>query len=286
MQTSINKFVIIYRIPKNYNKESGIYYFISNENRKMYIGSTINFRKRFIEHRSLLKNKKHSNPHLQRHVNKYGLDVLIYDYLELCDIDTLEFDEQFYVNSLNPEFNIMKRCVVNRIGLSHTEETKRKMREAAKRPSRQKSYKKMAKINKKVHTGNEYNIGRKHSEETKRKISKKLTGRKMSEESKKKISESLTGVPKSEEHKKALSKSKMGNKHNLGNYHSEETKRKIALTHAKAVNQYDRNMNFIKEWESASEASRQLNINQSNISACTLNNRNIAGGYKWRKAHE
>ena len=48
------------------------------------------------------------------------------------------------------------------------------------------------------------------------------------------------------------------------------------------VDQYDLNDNMIKEWYSMSEAARQLNIVQQNISKCCHGKRNIAGGFKWK----
>ena len=48
--------------------------------------------------------------------------------------------------------------------------------------------------------------------------------------------------------------------------------------------QYDKNMNFIKEWNSIAEVEKELNINHSNIvTVCKQNtNRKYAGGYIWR----
>lgn len=51
---------------------------------------------------------------------------------------------------------------------------------------------------------------------------------------------------------------------------------------AKAVIQYDLNDNYMKRWESASEAGRVLNIRSNKISACCREKRNKTGGYKWR----
>lgn len=46
--------------------------------------------------------------------------------------------------------------------------------------------------------------------------------------------------------------------------------------------QYDLDGNFIKEWPSAREASRKLNLNISGICLCCQNKRNYCGGYKWK----
>lgn len=50
---------------------------------------------------------------------------------------------------------------------------------------------------------------------------------------------------------------------------------------SKRVKQYDWKWNFIKEWESQKEASRQLGIPQCSISACCYNKMRQAGGYYW-----
>lgn len=54
----------------------------------------------------------------------------------------------------------------------------------------------------------------------------------------------------------------------------------------KAVNQYDLCNNFLKTWESASEAARILNIQSSKITAVCRGNRKTTGGYKWKYADE
>lgn len=50
----------------------------------------------------------------------------------------------------------------------------------------------------------------------------------------------------------------------------------------KPVIQLDLIGNFVKEWESASEAARQLNIQSSKITAVCLKHRKTTGGFKWR----
>ena len=46
--------------------------------------------------------------------------------------------------------------------------------------------------------------------------------------------------------------------------------------------QYDLQGNLLKEWESVSEAAKQLKMNQGNISACCRGERKTAGKYKWK----
>ena len=54
----------------------------------------------------------------------------------------------------------------------------------------------------------------------------------------------------------------------------------------KIVMQYDLKGNFIKEWKSGSEASRQLNIGQANISACCRGLRKQVNGFVWKFKEE
>jgi hypothetical protein len=52
----------------------------------------------------------------------------------------------------------------------------------------------------------------------------------------------------------------------------------------KPILQYDTQGNFIKEWNTIKEASRKLNIEETNISRCCKKEkyRKTAGGYIWR----
>lgn len=50
----------------------------------------------------------------------------------------------------------------------------------------------------------------------------------------------------------------------------------------KEIKQYDKNMNFIKKYNSLREASRTTNIKESNISFCAYGKRKSAGGYIWK----
>lgn len=54
----------------------------------------------------------------------------------------------------------------------------------------------------------------------------------------------------------------------------------------KKVLQYDLQGNFIKEWESGSKASRQLNLPQTSISACCRKLKKQVGGFVWEFKEE
>ena len=51
--------------------------------------------------------------------------------------------------------------------------------------------------------------------------------------------------------------------------------------HQKRIIQFDRNNNFICEWESQTQIERVLGIKQANISKVCLGKRSQAGGYLW-----
>ena len=80
------------------------------------------------------------------------------------------------------------------------------------------------------------------------------------------------GVPFSEDHKKALSEAHKG--HSV----SEEHRAKLS----KKILQFTKSGEFIKEWPSLREASRQLKINCGNICGCCNGKLKSAGGYVWK----
>lgn len=55
-----------------------------------------------------------------------------------------------------------------------------------------------------------------------------------------------------------------------------------AVTLGKPVNQYTLDWNFIKTWNTISEASRNINTTAGQIVKCCKGKGNTAGGYKWR----
>lgn len=59
---------------------------------------------------------------------------------------------------------------------------------------------------------------------------------------------------------------------------------KIINRNSKPIIQYDKKMNFIKEWKNAVEAGQQLKINKSTINAVARQNgiNHSAGGFIWR----
>lgn len=73
-----------------------------------------------------------------------------------------------------------------------------------------------------------------------------------------------------------------GNKIGKCVYNAKEESVKSGKRCAKIVIQYTMDGKFIREWESASEAERKLNLPKSTISNCCLNKSKQSGGFKWK----
>lgn len=83
----------------------GIYLLSINNN--CYIGSSMNIKKRLRHHRRELRLNIHDNKYLQNSYNKYK--ICEYEILEICNnlsIIDLRKLEKFWINKLNPKFNI------------------------------------------------------------------------------------------------------------------------------------------------------------------------------------
>lgn len=144
----------------NINKKiSGIYKITNLINNKFYIGSAVSLLSRYHTHKNSFVKNKHKNQHLQNSINKYGIDNFKFEVIELCDKEQLLIKEQYYIDTLKPEYNI---CLIagNSLGVKRSEEYKEKQRE--------------------IQTGLKHIP---HSEETKRKISESNKGRQNSKES-------------------------------------------------------------------------------------------------------
>lgn len=153
---------------------NGVYVIKNLKNNKSYIGSTscINgFKERWKTHKRELRKGIHSNDYLQKSWNKYGEDNFEFEILEKCNKSLCIEREQFYIDTLNPEYNLCK-IAGSTLGRKHTEETKKKI-------SQNREY------------GDPWNKGKSMSNESKLKMSK---AQKKSE--------------KSKEHRDKLAKSK------------------------------------------------------------------------------
>lgn len=130
---------------------TGIYKITNLINNKIYIGSSYHdIKMRFRRHKSDLNRNKHDNKHLQASWNKYGSDNFIFEIIEYCESSECIKREQYYIDSLKPQYN---KCLIagNCAGRKASKETKLKM-----------SLKRL---------GNKFALGKKWNDEKRRKLS-------------------------------------------------------------------------------------------------------------------
>ena len=138
---------------------------------RCYIGSAVDIKRRRYGHLATLNNRIHKNPKLQAHYNKYGKEDLDFSILISCNKEDLIKHEQFFIDSLNPWFNICK-IANSSLGVKRSEEYKAKQRS-------RKGYKLSAQARdnmSKAKLGNKNTLGYKQKEETIQKRSKALKG--------------------------------------------------------------------------------------------------------------
>lgn len=104
---------------------TGIYKITNIINGKFYIGSTatLGFDKRWKSHINLLRTNKHQNAHLQNAWNKYGEKQFLFEIIEKCDKSDCIVREQYFIDTLHPEYNILKTAG-SVLGYRHTAKTK------------------------------------------------------------------------------------------------------------------------------------------------------------------
>lgn len=239
-----------------FNDKSGIYKWTNKVNNKIYIGQAKDLDKRKTQFQYF--KKRYGGVYINNARDKYNSSVFWdYEVIEYCTEDELNEREKYYIklfNSTDREigYNITEGgdgC----IGYVFTEEAKKAVSEGLKR-----SYNNLSEKEKKIRSDrqkgeNNHFYGKHHTEETKQKISNKLKG----------IFE--------------------GEKNPFyGKHHTQELKDIISDRCSKAIYQIDPDTNeIIKEWKSASEASKELNCCRKGINNCCLGKLKISSGYKW-----
>lgn len=203
---------------------SGVYQIKNKTNGHIYIGSAINIKNRFQNHKKVLRKNTHHSNYLQNAWNKYGENSFDFQTLILCDKQNCILFEQMFIDGYRPEYNICK-VAGSTFGFRFTDESKAKISAKAYGNTRKLGHKlsdetkkklSIAKLGKSVPPFSEEhrqkigeaNSRRILSDETKRKISNSLIGYKHDDEFKEKVSKFQKGRPKSMEMRRKLSESK------------------------------------------------------------------------------
>jgi group I intron endonuclease len=136
---------------------SGVYTITNVVNGHVYVGSSAYIGWRFKTHKRDLRRGTHPNGHLQAAWNKYGKGVFKFEVLEEWEPKFLVSQEQWWMNMLQPAYNICPVAHSN-IGRKCSDETRAKMSKSL--------------------LGNTRALGcrHKHSMETRAKMSKSMMG--------------------------------------------------------------------------------------------------------------
>ena len=181
----------------------------------MYIGSTVNLRRRFITHRCLLNTKKHVNRKLQAAWNKHGEENFELFVLEPVDNkEHLIMREQHWINwfgAVENGYNL-RQIADSQLGCVTSEATKKKLSLAMKDRYFSPEHRERISISKKgiprdAETRKKLslaNTGKKHPKEVKAKIAAANRGKKRSAEFCRKVSERTLGRKSSDETKEKI----------------------------------------------------------------------------------
>jgi group I intron endonuclease len=259
------------------NTISGIYQIKNLINNKIYIGSTINLKQRFNDHKKLLRHNKHPNKHLQSSWIKHGEINFLFEMIEKVDVDLLLNREQHYIdlysaNDKNNGYNLSK-IAGNTLGYKFSEESKIKMSMAKINHVNQNKLKEKTdsiefhylKLEEKQKTNLDINnpfYNKTHSDISKEKMRLAKLGDKNPNYGK----GPMLGKTLSEEHKAKIANSNSGKNNKK----------------SKPIIQLDLNMNKIKEWDSAGIAAKMLNLSVGNIWMCCNGKARTSYGFIWK----
>lgn len=249
--------------------EGYIYQIRNVLNDGLYIGSTNNFRNRSINHKLDLKKNKHHSKYLQNAYNKYGKDNFEFTILAKCPINKMIELEQWYIDNLNPKYNMS--LIAGRVSVPRTQEWKDKIgnkNKGRKYTEQQKSNMKQFGWNKKTVykiCPNTFEILDVYESGLKAAL--------------------LNNVDKSNLLACINGKIILCNGYmycRTADYSIDNMiKRQKLSKQYKEVYQFDMNNNFIKRYGNISLAAKENNTSSSNIIYNLKGKTKSAGGYKW-----
>jgi len=273
--------------------KSGIYQIRNLINNKVYIGSAVNFSARRSRHFKELKGNTHHSILLQNSFNKHGIDNFVFEILEIVeDKFKLIEREQFYFNTLKPQFNICQ-IAGSCLGIKRSRELVERL--TAQKRGKKVFWPKEVRENaiKKMRQTLKYNpsiLRDRNKKKWKSVVQLDLQGNLIAIFDSLKEASNQTGIHISHINATCLDKQKttkgctwLYEKDYLQNNNlsqerlSEKNKNRIAVLQMNVVGQ------LIKEYSSIKEASLQNNIHSMQIvNICKNKPRcKTAGGFKW-----
>lgn len=256
--------------------KKGIYIIKNKVNNKVYIGQSKNLGQRYASHIRRIKTKTHYNEILQRAFEKYGIDNFEYSILEeVLEDNILNEREKYWIDfygGINCEsvYNL-KDPLLN----EHSDYVK-------------------SKLSKNNSGENNPNYGHEWTEEMRQKASESRIGK--------------TWEERLGEEKAKAAKEKLANS-NKGRKHSEETKQKLRELNSgekgtaygkgyrqlgeknpmfgkpsvsrKPILQFDKDGNFIKEYEYVSDVKKD-GFHIGNVASAARGELKTSGGFVWK----
>ena len=254
----------------------GIYIIRNKINGKVYIGQSKMLNRRYSGHLYRIKRSEHHNEILQKAFDKYGIENFEYDILEeVSDINTLNKREKFWIdfygglnsdkvyNLKDPLLNeysdyVRNKMSKNNIGKNNPNygnKWTKEMKEKAANRKKGKSWEEL--------------YGEEKAKEMKKNAAKSQEGRVHSEQTKEKIRQHNVG-----EKNPAYGKGdrQRGNKNPMFGKISSQRK---------SILQFDKEGNFIKEYEFLSEVKKD-GFHIGNVASAARGELKSAGGYIWK----
>ncbi len=226
--------------------KAGIYKITCIVDNMVYIGYSTNLKKREQNYKYQAVN---TQTKLKKHFNKYGWVNFTFEIIEYCDIDKLKQKEKEWILKYDSYNNGLNGNEGGGGCEAHSDVTKQKISESRK--------------------------GWVPSIERGIKIGNKNKNRKLSDEHKQKIG-------KSNSKPKPMFKGRISPNKGLKHVLTEEQKNKQKNKNGKKVKQFDKQGNFIKEWNSCSEAASFFNKNPSLITQCCKEKVKTAYNFVWK----
>lgn len=203
-----NAFLMKKMIISENKGKSGVYMLTNTTTGNIYVGQSTDLSKRFIKYFCLSYIKSKESLIISRALIKYGYTNFSVSILEYCDKSHLIQREQYYLDKLNPEYNILKIAGSSR-GYKHSQDSKDKKSKALKG----------------IYIGIKSPLyGKTHTEETKKKMSLQKKG----------INNPLYGRTHNDNTKEILKNKAINRKHSI------ETINKISKSHGNPVNIYEK----------------------------------------------
>jgi group I intron endonuclease len=218
-------------------------YKITSPSGRIYIGQSVDIERRLRRYK-IMSVKTKGQTKIWRSLEKYGAENHTYEAIISCKENDLNKYERISQEYYDSVDNGLN-CFYTKEGDKSgraSKDTLKRMSEAQK--------------------GNNNWLGKKHSQESKDKISKAHLGMRYSDEVNKKKSSRGT----------------------FGNGRESWVKGKFGKDHprAKAILQFSKDGEFLREWSSGVEITNELGFNNANICSCCNGSLKSSSGYVWK----